>query len=370
MKNYSIQSSTFVLFLFLSLPVAASDFNYYGPKLNISYSESIVVDNSQYTYTSQDKLSFNTTVYLTENLPNLLPLRESIDTWAVIQSIHPRLLSEVLNNYFKGNYVKNSFNNIQMVFQLSAGLKKAKSRTDTNPLSASQAVDAIANAYEFKLNLPSFFSQKRVIKQYSEKGSSGPPLFSYFQPPWDRGELWEGTGVHSDSSDNSAPRNSLDLWRDFVDWGANTSSFWVRASQQGTIRVWAPCFASIIHPNGWETSYYHIDNIQLNDFDTVSVHQKIANYADNEAQALCQGGESDGPHLHFAIKYNGVDIEIDENTVDFTSWKHKAGIGHYDDNCATSYYTLIPSNTTVCTFSRQLPNNSTPTDIIFIDGFD
>ena len=102
----------------------------------------------------------------------------------------------------------------------------------------------------------------------------------------------------------------------------------------------------------------------------MSTNQKIANYADNEAQALCQGGESDGPHLHFAIKYNGVDIEIDENTVDFTSWKHKAGIGHYDDNCATSYYTLIPSNTVVCTFDRELTNNTTDTGLIFINGFD
>jgi LasA protease len=370
MKNHLTQSLLLVLFLFISITAAASNFNYYGPKLNPSYSGPIIVDNSQFKYTSLDKLTFNTTQYLTENLPSLLPLREAIDTWAVIQSIHPRLLSEILNNYFNGRYLDDDFNNIQMVFQLSAGLKKAKLDVDTNSLSASRAVHALAKSYNFKLNLPSFFSQKRIINEFSEKGSNGPPLFSYFQPPWDRGELWAGTGVHSDSSDNSAPRNSLDLWRDLVDWGADTSAFWVRASQQGTIRVWSSCFVSIIHPNGWETTYYHIDNIQLNDFDDVSVNQKIANYADNETQALCQGGESDGPHLHFAVKYNGVDIEIDESTMDFTSWKHKAGIGHYDDNCATSFYTLIPSNTRVCTFSRELQNDTIATDTIFVNGFD
>ena len=243
MKNYSTRFYILILLFFLSVSCLASNLNYHGPKLDLSYSGSVIVDNSQFEYTTFDKLTFNTNQYLTDNLPNLLPLREAIDTWAVIHSVHPRLLSEILNDYFKGHNLDYNYNDIQIVFQLSAGLKKAKFDIGTDSLAASRAVEAIAKSYRFKLDLPLFFSQKRIVDDFTGKGSSGPPLFSYFQPPWDRGELWAGTGVHSDSSDNNAPRNSLDLWRDFVDWGADTSAYWVRASQQGTVRVWASCFA-------------------------------------------------------------------------------------------------------------------------------
>ena len=94
----------------------------------------------------------------------------------------------------------------------------------------------------------------------------------------------------------------------------------------------------------------------------------MSNYADDLATATCQGGSSTGPHVHFGIYFDDDPIEIDEQNVDFTSWKHHAGEGNYDSDCKTSYYTMVPGNIIVCPFVRQLPNNIV--DFIFDNGFE
>ncbi len=352
--------------------VVASDFSYNGPKLSLDYSDSLLVDNSRFKYTSLDKLTFSTKQYLTDNSPSLLPLTEAIDTWALMNSIHPKLLSAVLDNYFKEKLIDSSFFNKQLVFQISAGLKLGFNNGNKDSLSASRAVFAISKAYQFELNIPKYFSQQRQFKDSDYfKGSSGPPLFSYLQPPWPRGELWAAGGVHTQTGGGTEPRNSIDIFRNFVNWGGDTSNSWASATQEGIARVWSSCNVSIMHPNGWETYYYHLDNIQVANLQTVTSNQKLANYADNEDQALCQGGSSTGPHAHVSVYYDGTAIEIDEPNLDFTSWKLKAGIGNYDSNCNNSYYTLIPSNTIVCPFFMQLPNNTTTiVDFIYANGFE
>jgi hypothetical protein len=360
----------YALLLIISNITKASNFNYYGPQLQLNYSGPIIVDNSRVKYTSLDKLTFNTEQYLLNQLPTLLPLRESIDTWAAMLSIHPQLLAEVLQDYFENRTIDTTFETKQLVFQISTGIRQALNE-DNDPISASRALVAISNAYEFRLDLPVLFAEKRTFEDFDFfKGSSGPPLFGYLQPPWPRGELWASGGVHTNTGSGSSPRNSIDIFKNFVNWGGDTSNSWASASQSGIARVWSSCSVSIIHPNGWETSYYHLDNVQVSNFQSVVSNQRIANYADNEPQALCQGGSSTGPHAHVSVYYNGTAIEIDEPNLDFTSWKLKAGIGNYDSNCNNSYYTLLPSNFVVCPFFRQLPNNTTAENIIFENGFE
>ena len=361
----------FILCCFLIATSAnSSDFKYTGPHLNLEYSGPIIVHNSQFKYTASDRLSFYTKDYLTHNIPELLPLREAIDTWAAMHSIHPQLLAEVLKNHFRGKPVDDSFENKQQIFQIATGLSQSYYTYINDPLSASKSVVAIAKAYDFELNLNNDFASKRIILEHDYfRGNSGPPLFGYFQPPWPRGEFWSGGGVHTQTGGGNTPRNSLDFFASFISWGANTSNIWVSASEAGIARVFSSCNVQVIHSNGWVTSYYHLDNVQVNDFDTVYDNQKLSNYADNLAQATCQGGSSTGPHVHFSFFYDGNPIEIDEPNVDLTSWKHQAGIGNYDSNCANSIYTLIPENTTVCPFFLQLPNNTIEGNI-FANGFE
>jgi len=371
MKNsISKYLKTSVLFyVFISNFVLSSEFKYSGPKLNLNYSGPIIVQNSHFKYTASDRLTFYTEDYLKQNLPHLLPLKEAIDTWAAIQNIHPRVLSELLNNYFKNKVIDDSIENKQIVFEISAGLNQSFNKEKTT-LTASSAVFAVAQAYGFELNLGNKFTNSRETPVHDYfSGSSGPPLYSYFQPPWPRGEFWSGGGVHSNTGGGSSPRNSLDFFESYISWGGDTSHIWVSASNSGIARVFSECSIQIIHPNGWVSSYYHLEGIIISDMDSVFSNQKLSNYADDLDTATCQGGSSTGPHVHYSIYYDSDAIEIDLPNVDFTSWKHKAGIGQYDGNCANSIYTIIPGNNNVCPYALQLPNN-TGDDAIFANGFE
>ena len=360
----------FLCSLILSASATSSEFSYTGPELNLDYSGSLIIDNSQVKYTATDRLTFYTEDYLQQNIPKLLPLREAIDTWAAMQAIHPRLLSEVMNGYFKDKVVDDSFENKQMVFLIASGLSESFRENQEDVLAASKAVFAISNAFEFKLNLSTKFAGKRDMVEHDYfKGSAGSPLFSYFQPPWPRGELWAGGGAHTYTGGGSSARNSLDFFKTFISWGGDTSNVWISASQRGVVRVFSDCNINIVHPNGWVSSYYHLQNIIVTDSSTVGDNQRISNYADNLADATCQGGSSTNPHLHFSLYYDGDPIEIDQNNVDLSSWKHKVGEGNYDSNCSRSNYKVFPDGNTICPFSRQLPNNTTADDI-FVNSFE
>ena len=372
--NYSKQtprfnSVTYKFFMACILAASSgfgysSDLTYSGPKLISDYAATTIVHNSQFIYPTADKLTFVTDEYLANNAPELLPLREAIDTWAAIKSIHPKVLSQLLKAYFKHRKVDSSWDNRQLVLQMAAGLQQHYLKNKNKPLAASLAVDAISQAFKFETDFTAEMAVERVLPQLYNRGVS--PLYGYLQPPWPRGESWAGGGVHGGSI-----RNSLDFWSNYRSWGGDTSTFWVSAAQTGVARVWSSCSVTVIHPNGWETSYYHLDNVQVTDFDDVTDNQILSNYADNEPQALCQGGFSSGPHLHLSVRNDGNAVLIDEPNLDFSSWKHHAGEGNYDFDCETSYYTLIPDGSEVCPASRNLPNNTLATiDLIFSHDFE
>ncbi|MGJ8664149.1 MAG: hypothetical protein ACSHWU_10870 [Marinicella sp.] len=356
--------------LLASWLVSASDLSYTGTPLSLSYSGPMLIDNSQMKYSAIDKLIFSTQDYLEEQAPHLLPLRKQIDTWSAFKNIHPKILSTVLSNYFGEQIIESNTENKQTVLQIAAGLSESFAENKNDPLAASKAVVAISHAFGFALNLPSDFTV--ALDPVHSSIGSGPPIFSYFQPPWTRGESWGGGGGHSNTG-GSGPRNSLDFWKTFVSWGGNTDDFWVSASQGGIARVWSSCSVSVIHPNGWTTSYYHLDNVQVSDMQDVTDNHRLSNYADNIDQALCDGGGSSGPHVHFSISYDGNAVVIDEANVDFSSWKYHDGDENYDSDCSRSYYTIISGDDTgdiVCPFYTNLINDTEAVvDLIFMNGF-
>jgi hypothetical protein len=59
------------------------------------------------------------------------------------------------------------------------------------------------------------------------------------------------------------------------------------------------------HDSGWATRYYHLDQLTVSSGQSLLAGQQIGIYADNEEQALCQGGHSAGPHVHFALMKDG-----------------------------------------------------------------
>ncbi len=360
---------TLIILVFFSQLLFASDFSYTGPTLINNYAGPITVHNSQFKYPSSEKLNFSTQVYLKNKAPELLPLRDTIDAWAAMKSIHPKVLTALLQAYFKGVKPESNWENKNVVFQIAAGLNEGFTVNKQSPMAASAAIDAISNAFGIVPSFGTEFSQPRDSSATAFNGSTS--LFGYLQPPWPRGEYWGGGGVHLNGGSGTV-RNALDFWGGFESWGGDTANYWVSAAQAGIARVWSSCSMTVIHANGWETSYYHLDNIQVSDQAAVIDNEALSNYADNEAQALCNGGGSTGPHIHMGVwDNNGDAVLIDEPNMDFTSWTHHAGEGNYDFDCDTSYYTLLPSNNIICPGYLSLPNTTTAwIDLIFMHGFD
>ena len=352
--------SVSVLVFAVSSPSPGSDHRYVGPELIVQYDGPVVIDNSQYRYTGDDMLTFSTADLLASTYPNLLPLRPAIDSWASRLAIHPRVLSAVVDGYFADTMVRGDRFDKDAVVQVATALDEVITQQMTNVLAASRAARATADALGFELQVPGVLALRRQIPAAP---AGGPPLFGYFQPPWESGDTWAGGGAHSSS------HSALDFWGRWVPWGGDTTPYWVSAMQEGVARVWSTCSVSVIHPNGWVTGYYHLDRVQVDDFASVQRNDRLSNYADNEDQATCNGGFSTGPHVHMSIKYNGSPVSVDESNVDFTAFSHHEGVGDYDTNCDRSWYNHYNEGT-VCPNQDRLLNDVPDPITIFSDGFE
>lgn len=353
---------TLLLAGLLGVPLAASEARYTGRALEVTYSGPVLIDNSQYRYTGPDRLSFSTADHLQKNYPHLLPLRPAIDTWGSRLGIHPRVLSAVVSDYFTGIQIVGDRADFDAVVQVASALAAAFADQWSDPLAASRAAMATADALFFQLRPADELAMR--LPHRTTQTPAAPALFGYFQPPWEIGETWAGGGAHSGS------HQSLDFWGRYVPWGGDTSPYWVAAMQTGTARVWSSCGMTIVHPNGWVTDYYHLDHIQVADGASVQRNQRIANYADNEAQAICSGGWSSGPHVHMSVSYDGSGVSVDSSNVDFTAFSHHEGVGDYDSNCNRSWYNHYTEGKICPNYDRLLNNAPSADPPLFFGDFE
>ena len=107
------------------------------------------------------------------------------------------------------------------------------------------------------------------------------------------------------------------------------------ASGSGKVKVNSSCMITLIHANGWSTSYYHMDKLMFETGDTVEINQPIGYYADNESQALCNGGFSTGPHVHWTLRKDGQAHSLLD--VVLSGWTFHPGQSDYDSNCNRMY---------------------------------
>lgn len=154
-----------------------------------------------------------------------------------------------------------------------------------------------------------------------------------FQFPYLQGSSWRFGGVHDNSgcitSTNCTFRDAsaLDFYPGGLSWGADTSNMWVAASASGTPIKISPCYFKILHGGGWETTYYHLENIQSFS-GSISQNDKIGVVANTLAEATCSGGSASSPHVHFTLKYNGVLVAI--NGTRLSNWAIHSGRWSYD----------------------------------------
>jgi len=182
---------------------------------------------------------------------------------------------------------------------------------------------------------------------------------NFFRLPWTLGQYgWSFNGVHTTSGSCNptpcaSPQSSIDFSLGWPVWGTNTSAAKVLAANAGTVTVVSGCQVRVTNATGWASNYYHLSGIIVATGATVYIGQPIANYADNSAQALCQGGSSTGPHVHFTLINAGAQVAIDQS--EFSGWKVNATAStrDYDSNCARMYFTR--AGVTGCAYNGPFP---------------
>jgi murein DD-endopeptidase MepM/ murein hydrolase activator NlpD len=148
------------------------------------------------------------------------------------------------------------------------------------------------------------------------------------QLPYLRGLTWRFGGVHNTGGGTTfTDASALDFFPSGSTWGIDTSGMWVVAAASGVPRKVSACYFEVAHGGGWETMYYHLENIQAY-AGFIGQNDKIGVIANTLAEATCSGGAASGPHVHFALKYNGAYVSIDGTAL--AGWVVHAGRWSYD----------------------------------------
>ncbi|MBU2711965.1 M23 family metallopeptidase [Zooshikella harenae] len=335
----------------------------------------------QLIYSPDEMDQFDLASYLAQHAPHLSQYAEVISHWSGFTSISPKVLlalmeqqSGIISNPspsaadlqspFGKLSVKIGFElQVEIIAKRLAKLHYHPKDSSTNlstqtaePLQLNQAQTVnqlfttdVANGELTATNNTS--NLKRFISTYNQlfpnelsnnqlsltaQSYEQTPPDTMFQLPFPVGEYWHIGGAHTNTGSGDRPLSSLDFSNGGY-WGSDTSNRWVSAAASGVAKVHSSCSLEITHNNGWSTHYYHLANIQVQTGDKVSLNQPIANYASNKSQALCNGGQSTGPHEHFSLKLQGRYVHL--NDVSLSGYKIHTGRSSYDNNCSFFWLT-------------------------------
>ncbi|RVU42053.1 M23 family metallopeptidase [Rheinheimera riviphila] len=359
-------------------------------------------------YSYDEMFNFDIEAYLASQAPHLLPYAEQISHWAGYSSISPRVLMALMEQ--QSGVLRNANLSAKQLAQpfgkLSAKRDFAGQLQDvadqlatrlytepTHPEAAEFAKQQAPSALDFlfasatpktlsdapSLPDPQALPQQAAARHFNaiyqqlfaEEFSAAPsqieqqqaveqqamvdpvilagPANGFLQFPFPTGQSWHVGGAHTNTGSGNYPMSSLDLSQG-GGWGSNQSSRWVAASAAGSFKRHSSCFAEVVHSGGWSTTYYHLMNIQFSTGATVSKNTKIANPANTQPQALCNGGSSTGPHQHWSLKQNGSWTHL--NGVYVSGWQITATGSSYDTNCSRYYLTKNGSRSCAGYFSH------------------
>lgn len=324
-------------------------------------------------YSYDEMFNFDIEAYLASQAPHLLPYAEPISHWAGYSSISPRVLITLIEQHsgivtdgkadeartqrpFASLSAKLGFNaQLQDVaHQLAERIYSGQKRPEASEFLQNQDADPLG--YLFHQNLESAkpvvqqvrfnqlyqklfsedFKPAQVKIRQAESMLLAGPANGFLQFPFPTGQSWHVGGAHTNTGSGSYPMSSLDMSQG-GGWGSNQSGVWVAASAAGSFKRHSSCFAEVVHSGSWSTTYYHLMNIQYGTGATVYKNTRIANPANSQAQALCNGGASTGPHQHWSLKQNGSWTHL--HGVYLSGWQISATGSSYDTNCSRYYLT-------------------------------
>ncbi|MBN3491950.1 M23 family metallopeptidase [Vibrio neptunius] len=289
-----------------------------------------------------------------ENSSKWLVLEEELNHWSGAMGVDPRVilvtlaashdmsLADILSES-ELEHVRSEIKHVAN--RLSQLFYHAKQKPEALDSAATFAIVSSLKDIQQWSNWQTLYSQRFGAPKAEEEASfASPPDMQW---PWRAGYNWIPNGPHSHTG-SGYPLSSVDLSYDWPRWGEQTYS--VTAAHEGYVSVFSRCQLRVTAPNGWATNYYHMDGIQVQDGDWVSKNQKIGTYANQRNIALCQGGSSTGPHLHFSLLYNGR-FESLQN-VSFGPYTIDVGRYSYDSHCNYTWMLDARTNSKQCFWYR------------------
>ncbi|MBU6954997.1 pre-peptidase C-terminal domain-containing protein [Hahella sp. HN01] len=351
-----------------------------------------IISDEQFIYSYQEMLTFDVAAYLKRNAPHLLDQTEVITHWAGYSTVSPKVLLTLiemqtglvsgartaslqrpLGDLSERDGFSAQVEDIAMrlakayystVNQEQKSLSVSGEDIATRALSRALMNNAAGDAEEFATVYQRLFPQEQEsaeppgVSRFSAYSKKLVPPENMLQLPFPIDQSWWFGGAHTNTGSGNYPLSSLDM-NNGGGWGSDTSTKWAVASAAGTAVRHSSCFVEVLHDGGWSTTYYHLDNVQFQDRTAVSQNQKLANYANNRSQALCNGGSSTGPHQHFSLKYDGGFYHLDG--VYLSGYKVKTGRYSYDGDC--NYFWMSKNGSKYCTSNKLYnPGTSGPTD--------
>lgn len=357
-----------------------------------SPADSAPVTVSDLIYTPEEMFGFDIELYLAKRAPHLRGQSEVISHWAGYSSISPKVLIALMEQQsgvvtrtrIRGNALARPFGKLsrrngfsQQVEDVAEQLRvivysqrdaeiaakaQGKAAVAHNPLrtlyqnsgeTASSA--ALLGHAQFAGTYGALFNEtwgakaKPSLVDRDVVALAGPAV-GFLRLPYPVGASWHVGGAHTNTGSGNYPMSSLDMSVG-GGWGSNQNGVRVSSSASGTFKRHSSCFAEIVHSGGWSTTYYHMMNLQYATNAVVGQSIFIGNPANTQAQALCNGGSSTGPHQHWSLKLNGSHYHL--NQVTLSRFLITATGSSYDTNCNRFY--LVKNGQKYC--SGYIVNN-------------
>ena len=180
-----------------------------------------------------------------------------------------------------------------------------------------------------------------------------------FDPPFPKGKKYGVSGTHTNTGGGWGPHSSLDVWKfGSCRWNQKGCNARVAAAHSGKVEIISNCNVKITHKSGFSTQYYHMEGMNTRR-NRRRLHRKyirkgrtLGRYAKRRSVALCNGGTSSGPHLHFTLlSIRGTPISLDGKRMG--NYRIKAGRKNYDKNCKRCYFRNIKSGKKYCPNDRR-----------------
>ena len=367
-----------------------SIFAHEDPSLNLhdaSRISDIFTDSAYLTPTPEDELLFNVYEFIDENLPHLRHHAEAISHWSAYYLVNPKLVIATIiqgANGFSGrttssvqqvnDFLKSNFPDIEnqgAIKVIVEAIRKQISDRKYGPYQSQQQQSNIEfdSVYRdlFSAVKPSDPFMTMTAPAYIERDANGnlmPAQDILIQWPFQRGRSdWYMGGYHVQASidsnqycTDSRPGRCAFAAQDFTletNFAAGYPGLWgnsnagIHASISGPLQRVSSCGYLQFSPDyEWRILYYHMNKedtyLRLGESDDYSKNQKFGLYADEYQEALCNGGGSSAPHVHWAVYHKSEDGSYQPVDLKYTvvsGWGNKTSFGaqSYSNNCALFY---------------------------------